>query len=83
METEWSARHISRSDFAVRKFWNLWTEEMSFTRRPGSGHPRQTSCREDHHIIRHARVELITSLAAVQSQAAPSPRTPNHRNAPG
>ncbi|GFU61669.1 hypothetical protein TNCV_4522081 [Trichonephila clavipes] len=34
---------------------------MSFIRRPGSGLPRQTSRREDHHTIRNARVQPIVS----------------------
>ncbi|GFV00530.1 hypothetical protein TNCV_3645081 [Trichonephila clavipes] len=48
--------------------------------------PRQTSLREDRHIIRHARVEPTASLTTVQSQAAPSVRTcvfPNLHKAPG
>ncbi|GFX31676.1 transposable element Tcb2 transposase [Trichonephila clavipes] len=36
---------------------------MSFTRRPGSGRPRQTSRREDRHILRNARVQPTTSSA--------------------
>ncbi|GFU00842.1 transposable element Tcb2 transposase [Trichonephila clavipes] len=45
---------------------------MSFTRRPGSGRPRQTSCREDRHIIRNGRVQPTASSAAIQAQVAPS-----------
>ncbi|GFX14834.1 transposable element Tcb2 transposase [Trichonephila clavipes] len=45
---------------------------MSFTRRPGSGRPRQTSRREDHHIVRNARVHATASSAALQAQVAPS-----------
>ncbi|GFX48838.1 transposable element Tcb2 transposase [Trichonephila clavipes] len=45
---------------------------MSFTRRPGSGRPRQTSCREDRHIVRNARVQPTASSAAFQAQVAPS-----------
>ncbi|GFT63219.1 transposable element Tcb2 transposase [Trichonephila clavipes] len=41
---------------------------MSFTRRPGSGRPRQTSRREDHHIVRNARVQATASSAAIQAQ---------------
>lgn len=80
MEAGWSARRVARqvgrSDFTVRRCWDQWTEETSFTRRPGSGRPRQTSRREDRHIIRHARVEPTASLAAIQTQAAPSLRAP-------
>ncbi|GFW93653.1 hypothetical protein TNCV_4541821 [Trichonephila clavipes] len=43
-----------------------WIREMSFTRRPGSGRPRQTSRREDHHIVKDARVQPTASAAAIQ-----------------
>ncbi|GFV37900.1 transposable element Tcb2 transposase [Trichonephila clavipes] len=43
---------------------------MSFTRRPGSGCPRQTSRQEDHHIVRNARIHPIVSSAAIQAQVA-------------
>ncbi|GFV57357.1 HTH_Tnp_Tc3_2 domain-containing protein [Trichonephila clavipes] len=46
--------------------------EMSFTRRPGLGRPRQTSRREDSHIVRNARIQLTASLAAIQAHVAPS-----------
>ncbi|GFU93066.1 transposable element Tcb2 transposase [Trichonephila clavipes] len=45
---------------------------MSFTRRPGSGRSRQTSLREDHNILRNARVQPIASSAALQAHVAPS-----------
>ncbi|GFX57210.1 transposable element Tcb2 transposase [Trichonephila clavipes] len=44
--------------------------DMSFTRRPGSGHLRQISHREDRHIVRNARVQLTASSAATQAQVA-------------
>ncbi|GFU87665.1 transposable element Tcb2 transposase [Trichonephila clavipes] len=50
--------------------------EMSFTRRPGSGRPRQTSRREDRHIVKNARVRPTTSSAAIDAQVAPSVGTP-------
>ncbi|GFV17883.1 HTH_Tnp_Tc3_2 domain-containing protein [Trichonephila clavipes] len=41
MEAGWSARRaarqLGRSDCVVRRYWNQWIREMSFTRRPGSG----------------------------------------------
>ncbi|GFX58749.1 transposable element Tcb2 transposase [Trichonephila clavipes] len=40
------ARQLGRSDCVVRKCWDQWIREMSFTRRPGSGRPRQTSRRK-------------------------------------
>ncbi|GFU57009.1 HTH_Tnp_Tc3_2 domain-containing protein [Trichonephila clavipes] len=45
---------------------------MSFTRRPGSGRPRQTSRREDRHIVKNARVQPTASSATIQAQVAPS-----------
>ncbi|GFV88087.1 transposable element Tcb2 transposase [Trichonephila clavipes] len=45
---------------------------MSFTRRPGSGHPRQTNRRENRHIVRNARAQPTASSAAIQAQVAPS-----------
>ncbi|GFS84590.1 HTH_Tnp_Tc3_2 domain-containing protein [Trichonephila clavipes] len=66
MGAVWSARSSQ-----VRRCWDQWIQETSFTRPPGSGCPRQISHREDHHIIRHAHVEPTSSLAAVQTQAAP------------
>ncbi|GFX93997.1 transposable element Tcb2 transposase [Trichonephila clavipes] len=67
MEDGWSARRVTRqlgrSDCVVRRFWDQRIREMSFTRRPDSGRPRQTIRREDWHIIRNARVQPTTSLA--------------------
>ncbi|GFV89123.1 transposable element Tcb2 transposase [Trichonephila clavipes] len=44
MEFGWSARlvarQLGRSYYVVRKCWDQWIREMSFTRRPGSGRPR-------------------------------------------
>ncbi|GFS58956.1 transposable element Tcb2 transposase [Trichonephila clavipes] len=34
-----------------RRCWDQWIQEISFTRRPGSGRLRQTSHREDRHIV--------------------------------
>ncbi|GFV15521.1 transposable element Tcb2 transposase [Trichonephila clavipes] len=45
---------------------------MSFTQRPGLGRPRQTSRREDRHIVRNVRIQPIASLAAIQAQVASS-----------
>ncbi|GFW93250.1 transposable element Tcb2 transposase [Trichonephila clavipes] len=54
---------------------------MSFTRRPGSGLPRQTSRRENRHIERNARVQPTASSAAIQAQRPLHvlPLTPTHR----
>ncbi|GFU14942.1 transposable element Tcb2 transposase [Trichonephila clavipes] len=76
MEARWSASRVRRqlgfSDCAVRRCWAQWIRKMSFTRRPGSGRPRQTSRREDRHIVRNARVQTTASSAAIQAQVAPS-----------
>ncbi|GFU17546.1 transposable element Tcb2 transposase [Trichonephila clavipes] len=75
MEAGWSARRVARqldrSDCVVRRCWNQWIREISFTRRPGSGRPRQISRREDRHIIRNAHVQPTASSAALQPQVAP------------
>ncbi|GFX02688.1 transposable element Tcb1 transposase [Trichonephila clavipes] len=44
------ARQFGRFDCVVRRCWDQWIRETTFTRRPSSGRPRQTSRREDHHI---------------------------------
>ncbi|GFV11361.1 transposable element Tcb2 transposase [Trichonephila clavipes] len=49
---------------------------MSFTRRPGSERPRQTSRREDHHIVKNAHVQSTVSSATIQAQVAPSLEVP-------
>ncbi|GFV95302.1 transposable element Tcb2 transposase [Trichonephila clavipes] len=72
MEAGWSARRVARqlghSYCIVRGCWHQWIREMSFTRRLGSGSPRQTSRREDHHIVRNASVQPTVSSAAIQAQ---------------
>ncbi|GFX71059.1 transposable element Tcb2 transposase [Trichonephila clavipes] len=45
---------------------------MSLTRRPGSERPRQTSRREDHHIVGNTREQPTASSAVIQAQVAPS-----------
>ncbi|GFW36649.1 transposable element Tcb2 transposase [Trichonephila clavipes] len=76
METGWSTRlvacQLGRSDCVLRRCWDQWIREMSFTRRPGSGRPRQTGLTENRHIVRNARVQSTVSSAAVQAQVAPS-----------
>ncbi|GFS99633.1 transposable element Tcb2 transposase [Trichonephila clavipes] len=51
---------------------------MSFTRRPDSGRPRETSRRVDHRIVRNVRVQPTASSAAMQAQIAPSLRAHVH-----
>ncbi|GFV37360.1 transposable element Tcb2 transposase [Trichonephila clavipes] len=47
MEAGWSARRVARQlgryDCVVRRCWDQWIREMSFTRKPGPERPRQTS----------------------------------------
>ncbi|GFX41852.1 transposable element Tcb2 transposase [Trichonephila clavipes] len=45
---------------------------MLFTRRPGSGRPRQTSRRKDRHIVRNVSIQHTASSTAIQAQVAPS-----------
>ncbi|GFU39823.1 transposable element Tcb2 transposase [Trichonephila clavipes] len=79
-EAGWSARRVARRlgrfDCVVRRCWDQWIREMSFTRRSGSGRPRQTSPPEDHHIVRNARAQTPASSAAIQAQVASSLGTP-------
>ncbi|GFX40106.1 transposable element Tcb2 transposase [Trichonephila clavipes] len=49
---------------------------MSFTERPNSERPRQTSRREDRHIIRNVHVQPTVSSVAIQAQVAPSLEAP-------
>ncbi|GFU09024.1 transposable element Tcb1 transposase [Trichonephila clavipes] len=51
------ARQLVRFDCVVRRHCYQWIRGTSFTRIPVSGRPRQTSRREDHHIVRNARVQ--------------------------
>ncbi|GFV56740.1 transposable element Tcb2 transposase [Trichonephila clavipes] len=80
METGWSARRVARqsgrSDCVVRRCWDQWFQEMSFTRRPGSGRPRQTSRREGRHIVRNTPVQPTALSAVFQAQVALSLGTP-------
>ncbi|GFU55933.1 HTH_Tnp_Tc3_2 domain-containing protein [Trichonephila clavipes] len=54
------------------KFSHQLFPDFRLKRRPGSGHPRQTSRREDHHIVRNAHVLPTASSAAIQAQVVPS-----------
>ncbi|GFY26196.1 transposable element Tcb2 transposase [Trichonephila clavipes] len=71
MEAGWPARRIAhklgRSDCVEMRCWDQWVQEMSFTRRS-----RQTSSRENHHIVRNARVQSTTLSTAIQAPVAPS-----------
>ncbi|GFY34077.1 transposable element Tcb2 transposase [Trichonephila clavipes] len=45
---------------------------MSFTRRSGTGRPRQTSRPEYRHMVRNTHVQPTASSTAIQAQVAPS-----------
>ncbi|GFV66418.1 uncharacterized protein TNCV_4898991 [Trichonephila clavipes] len=66
------AHQLGRSDCVVRRCWDQWIREMSFSQTPGSGRPRQTSRREDHHIVRNARVLPTASSDTYQVEVASS-----------
>ncbi|GFX76559.1 transposable element Tcb2 transposase [Trichonephila clavipes] len=71
-----AARQLGHPDYVVTRFWDQWIREMSFTRRPCSGCFRQTSRREDRHIVRNTRLQPTASSAAIQAQVAPSLEPP-------
>ncbi|GFX25384.1 transposable element Tcb2 transposase [Trichonephila clavipes] len=93
MEAGWSARRVARqsghSDCVVRRCWDQWIREMSFTRRPGSGRPPQTSRREGRHIVapslgtpvssRTIRRRLGEGYLGSQHPLHVLPLTPTHR----
>ncbi|GFV13360.1 uncharacterized protein TNCV_3615611 [Trichonephila clavipes] len=90
MEAGWSAmrvaRQLGRPDYFVRRCWDQWIRDMSFTRRPGSGCPRQTIRREDRHIVRNTHVQPTASSAAIRGTGSTFTRGPcvfsNHTKAP-
>ncbi|GFW82537.1 HTH_Tnp_Tc3_2 domain-containing protein [Trichonephila clavipes] len=65
-------RQSRHSVCVVRRCWNQWIREMSFTRRPSSERPRRTSCHKDRYIVRNARVQPTGSSSAYQVQVASS-----------
>ncbi|UYV64720.1 K02A2.6-like [Cordylochernes scorpioides] len=60
-EAGWSnrliARHLCRSDAAIRRCWQKWVNNGSMQRQDGSGRPRATTEREDRAIVRTAVAE--------------------------
>ncbi|GFW99573.1 transposable element Tcb2 transposase [Trichonephila clavipes] len=79
MEAGWPVRQVTRqlgrSDCVVRRFGDQWIRRMSFTQRPVSGRPRQTS-RQDLHIVRNAPEPPTASSAAFHPQVALSQGAP-------
>ncbi|GFV16717.1 uncharacterized protein TNCV_4419041 [Trichonephila clavipes] len=65
MKAGWSTRGVARqlggTNCVVSRCWDQWIREISFTRRPGSGRPQQTSRRKDHRIVRkrHVYIQLL------------------------
>ncbi|GFT82679.1 uncharacterized protein TNCV_1634421 [Trichonephila clavipes] len=76
MDAGWSAkrvaRQLGRSNCSTKRCWDQWIRDMSFTRKPGSGRPRQTSGREGCHIVKKSHVQPTASSAAIQAQVEPS-----------
>ncbi|GFV44182.1 transposable element Tcb2 transposase [Trichonephila clavipes] len=73
MEARWSAervaRQLSHSDCDVRRGWNQWIRKMSFTQRPGSRRSRQTSRRENRHIVAPSFGNPVSSRIIRRHQA--------------
>ncbi|GFT94388.1 HTH_Tnp_Tc3_2 domain-containing protein [Trichonephila clavipes] len=74
MEAGWSARQVARqlgrSDCVVRRCWDQWIREISFTQRPVSGRPRQTSRLKERHLVRHTCLKATASSPTIQAQVA-------------
>ncbi|GFW20546.1 HTH_Tnp_Tc3_2 domain-containing protein [Trichonephila clavipes] len=60
------ARHMSRSDVAIRKCWQEWVDNGRFQRRDGSGRPKATADREDRLTVRSTVIALDSSLSAIR-----------------
>ncbi|GFW52660.1 transposable element Tcb1 transposase [Trichonephila clavipes] len=77
MGAGWSGRRaacqLGHSDCVLRRYWDQWIREMSFTRRPGSGRPRQNSRREDCRISGAAHEETRLQRNGTRSSLATNP----------
>ncbi|UYV82659.1 hypothetical protein LAZ67_22000420 [Cordylochernes scorpioides] len=69
-EAGWSnrliARHLCRSDAAIRRCWQKWVNNGSIQRQEGSGRPRATTEREDRAIVRTAVAAPESTLSTIQ-----------------
>ncbi|UYV69400.1 Transposase [Cordylochernes scorpioides] len=69
-EAGWSnrliARHLCRSDAAIRRCWQKWVNNGSMQRQDGSGRPRATTEREDRAIVRMAVAVPESTLSTIQ-----------------
>ncbi|GFX24003.1 transposable element Tcb2 transposase [Trichonephila clavipes] len=72
MDAGWSARRVSRQlgrfHCIGKRCWDQCVGAMSFTQRPGSGHPRQTKRPEDRHIVRNACVQPTALSTVIKAQ---------------
>ncbi|GFV13444.1 transposable element Tcb2 transposase [Trichonephila clavipes] len=83
MDTGWSSRRVprqlGRSDSIVRRCWDQWIREMSFTRRPGSGDAlyrpvvEKTATSSDDNRVRvwRPRSERLNPAFALQRHTTP------------
>ncbi|GFX33639.1 HTH_Tnp_Tc3_2 domain-containing protein [Trichonephila clavipes] len=60
------ARHMGRSDAAIRRFWQECEANGRFQRHAGSGRPRATEDREDRLIFRSAITVSDSSLPTIR-----------------
>ncbi|GFX36945.1 HTH_Tnp_Tc3_2 domain-containing protein [Trichonephila clavipes] len=67
----WSTRRVSgrvdRSECTVRKCWEQWTREGTYTWKTGSGATRKTTRREDRRIVRQVRVDPTVTRSTMQA----------------
>ncbi|UYV65536.1 hypothetical protein LAZ67_3004622 [Cordylochernes scorpioides] len=69
-EAGWSnrliARHLCRSDAAIRRCWQKWVNNGRLQCQDGSGRPRATTEREDRAIVRMAVAAPESTLSTIQ-----------------
>ncbi|UYV82646.1 hypothetical protein LAZ67_22000361 [Cordylochernes scorpioides] len=69
-EAGWSnrliARHLCRSNAAIRRCWQKWVNNGKMQRQDGSGRPRATTEREDRAIVRMAVAAPESTLTTIQ-----------------
>ncbi|UYV64260.1 hypothetical protein LAZ67_3000095, partial [Cordylochernes scorpioides] len=69
-EAGWSnrliARHLCRSDAAIRRCWQKWVNNRRMQRQDGSGRPRSTTEWEDRAIVRMAVAAPESTLSTIQ-----------------
>ncbi|GFW20587.1 HTH_Tnp_Tc3_2 domain-containing protein [Trichonephila clavipes] len=68
-ETGWAnrriARHMGRSDVAIRRCWQEWVDNGRFQRHDGSSRPKATADREDRLTVRSTVIAHDSSLSAI------------------